>query len=224
MRSLSFRSILVALSLVALPGFVRAQTITPAAPPPVTSVPAPTTAAAGVEPQDTADAKLAVVLRSYSLLQDENDKLRAELEKLTSERASIEAQLNVAKSAMPLADQATALREQLRQMQDQLAALSTENNQLKTKLALLSPSPSSVMPAPSHPGAVAVAPAPAPVIETPAAPPAPRTHVIALGDTLSKISKKYYGTADRWTEILAANRDVLKNENSLVVGRTIKIP
>ena len=185
-----------------------------------------TTAAAGVEPQDTADAKLAIVLRSYSLLRDENEQLRAAQEKLTNEKASVEAQLNVAKDSMPLAEQATALREQLRQMQDQLAALSLENNQLKTKLALLAPSPNSVMPSPSHASAAPSTPATAPATAVPApiAAPAPRTHVIAAGDTLSKISKKYYGTPDRWTEILAANRDVLKNENSLVVGHTIKIP
>lgn len=224
MRSLLFRPALLALSLVAC-SVARAQTESPAAPPPATSDSTVTTPPAGVERQDTSDAKLAIVLRSYSLLRDENDQLHATLEKLTNEKASLEAQLNVAKTAMPLAEQATALHEQLRQMQDQLAALSTENNQLKTKLALSVPSQSSVMPAPNHPSTVAVAPAPVPVptVEIPAAP-APRTHVIAAGDTLSKISKKYYGAADRWTEILAANRDVLRNENSLIVGKTIKIP
>ena len=34
----------------------------------------------------------------------------------------------------------------------------------------------------------------------------------------------YYGTSSRWPEILAANRNVLVDEKSLVVGRTLVIP
>ena len=63
--------------------------------------------------------------------------------------------------------------------------------------------------APTRPGAV---------------PPAVRTHTVVAGDTLSGISRRYYGTPDRWQEILNANRDVLKDDRSLVIGRTIKIP
>jgi nucleoid-associated protein YgaU len=198
---------------------------------------APTSApAVAVEPQDTADAKLAIVLRSYSLLRDENDQLKAEREKLMTERASLEAQLGVAKGALPLADQAAGLREQLRQTQDQLAALSLENNELKTKLALAGPAPAAAM-APSstlRPVEVATSgapvpkvvekPAPAPEATAPTTAPAGRTHVVVAGDTLMKISKQYYGTSTRWTEIFVANPDVLKDEKSLVVGKTLRIP
>jgi nucleoid-associated protein YgaU len=171
------------------------------------------------EPQDSTDAKLAVVLRSYTLLQAETDQLKAAQEKLLAEKSALEAQLAVAKNALPLADQAVALHEQLRQTQDQLAALSLENNQLKTRLSLGSASQGSVMPAPTAPGGAASALTPVTVN-----PPAARTHVIATGDTLSRISVQYYGTPGRWTEILAANRDVLRDEKSLVVGRTLRIP
>jgi len=51
-----------------------------------------------------------------------------------------------------------------------------------------------------------------------------RTHTIAPGETLSGIALRYYGTAARWPEILAANRDVLPDERSFVAGRTIRIP
>ena len=44
------------------------------------------------------------------------------------------------------------------------------------------------------------------------------------GDTLTKISRKFYGSSGRWEDILKANRDVLKDEKSLVVGSTLKIP
>ena len=72
--------------------------------------------------------------------------------------------------------------------------------------------------------------APKPVTSAaPTSPPAtgsaaPRFHTIAVGETLSKISLQYYGTTARWTDILAANRDLLRDERSLVAGRVLRIP
>ncbi len=60
--------------------------------------------------------------------------------------------------------------------------------------------------------------------ETQAEAPAPRLHTVALGETLSGIAQKYYGTAKRWPEIYAANRDILRDERSLVAGRVLRIP
>ena len=51
-----------------------------------------------------------------------------------------------------------------------------------------------------------------------------RVHTIAVGETLSGISRQYYGTANRWSDILAANRDILRDERSLIAGRTLRIP
>jgi len=47
---------------------------------------------------------------------------------------------------------------------------------------------------------------------------------VAEGDTLSKISRRYYGTPDRWPEILEANRDVLRDARNLPVGASLRIP
>ncbi|MDB6094285.1 MAG: Peptidoglycan-binding LysM [Verrucomicrobia bacterium] len=206
---------------------LRAQTGSTPALPPAALSPAPATTPPTGEPQDTTEAKMAVVLRSYTLLQAENDQLKAEKEKLLADKSLLESQLGVAKNALPLADQAAAFHEQLRQTQDQLAALSLENNQLKTRLSMVGNPSGSTMSSPTYPGtpaaAIATAPAAAPVAATPAASVA-RTHVIAEGDTLAKISRQYYGTPNRWSEILSANRDVLHDEKSLVIGRTLKIP
>ena len=150
-----------------------------------------------------------------------HDQLKAAQEKLLTEKSALEAQLAVAKNALPLADQAAALHEQLRQTQDQLAALSLENNALKTRLATGPSSTGLSSSSTLQPSVVTVAPAPDPL---PAAAPAPRTHVVAEGDTLTKISRQYYGTTSRWSEILAANRDVLRDEKSLVVGSKLRIP
>jgi nucleoid-associated protein YgaU len=51
-----------------------------------------------------------------------------------------------------------------------------------------------------------------------------RFHTVTTGDTLSKISNTYYGTPTRWAEILVANRDILGEDNNLVIGRTLRIP
>ena len=50
------------------------------------------------------------------------------------------------------------------------------------------------------------------------------THRIAPGETLSAIARRYYGTADRWPEIVAANRDVLPDQRSFTVGQMLRIP
>ncbi len=49
-------------------------------------------------------------------------------------------------------------------------------------------------------------------------------HIISEGETLSNISQKYYGTANKWQMILDANRDVIKDVNKLKPGTKIIIP
>lgn len=175
--------------------------------------------------------RLSTTLRSYTLLQRENEKLKAEAD------TSVEsAHAAAAKSASDAATQTSALFDELRQTQAQATSLAAENAQLKTRLALVGSPPGSTMSSPTRPGTAQAgsltSPAPAPAV-TPAAPAASassstagqtRTHVVVLGDTLGKISRQYYGTPSRWDEILRANRDVIKNENVLTVGTTLRIP
>jgi len=47
---------------------------------------------------------------------------------------------------------------------------------------------------------------------------------IKKGDTLQKISYKFYGTHKKWPKIFNANRDVLKNPDEIHPGKVIKIP
>jgi nucleoid-associated protein YgaU len=51
-----------------------------------------------------------------------------------------------------------------------------------------------------------------------------RTYVVRAGDTLSGISRKFYGTPDQWRKIYQANRDILKGGNALRVGQRLVIP
>jgi nucleoid-associated protein YgaU len=77
---------------------------------------------------------------------------------------------------------------------------------------------------PGTPQAVSAAQPPPPTPAPAPPPPASRTYVVAEGDTLTKISRKFYGTSARWEDILKANSDTLKDEKSLSVGSTLKIP
>jgi len=51
-----------------------------------------------------------------------------------------------------------------------------------------------------------------------------RIHTVAEGDSLSRISMRYYGTPNRWQEIYQANRDVLQGSSTLRVGQQLRIP
>jgi len=53
---------------------------------------------------------------------------------------------------------------------------------------------------------------------------APRIHAVTEGDSLTRISMRYYGTSNRWQEIYDANRELLKGENVLRPGQRLKIP
>lgn len=47
---------------------------------------------------------------------------------------------------------------------------------------------------------------------------------IVSGDTLSAISKKYYGSASKYMRIFEANREVIQDPDKIFVGQKIRIP
>jgi len=51
-----------------------------------------------------------------------------------------------------------------------------------------------------------------------------QAYVVQKGDTLQKISAKFYGTTKRWKKIYDANADVLKGPDKIYPGQTINIP
>ena len=55
-------------------------------------------------------------------------------------------------------------------------------------------------------------------------PPAEDTYTVQPGDTLSKISKKFYGDANQYMRIFEANKDQLDDPNKIKVGQVLKIP
>ncbi|WP_415908966.1 LysM peptidoglycan-binding domain-containing protein [Oleiharenicola sp. Vm1] len=92
----------------------------------------------------------------------------------------------------------------MQQVQGSNALLAQENYQLKAALA-------------ANPAARSAA-------VTAAAAANVRTHTVAAGDSLSKLSQRYYGTADRWQEIYAANRELIGPQGQLRVGQVLRIP
>jgi nucleoid-associated protein YgaU len=51
-----------------------------------------------------------------------------------------------------------------------------------------------------------------------------KKYTVKSGDTLSKIAKELLGDADRWREILEANKDLIKNPNVIQPGLELDIP
>jgi len=49
-------------------------------------------------------------------------------------------------------------------------------------------------------------------------------HIVARGDTLSGIAKRYFGMASRWVDIYEANRDRIPDKNNIRIGTTLVIP
>lgn len=51
-----------------------------------------------------------------------------------------------------------------------------------------------------------------------------KSYTVLVGDTLSSISRKVYGTSNKWRDIFNANRDIMSTPQSLKPGQVLKIP
>jgi nucleoid-associated protein YgaU len=51
-----------------------------------------------------------------------------------------------------------------------------------------------------------------------------RHYTVKPGDTLSKISREFYGDANQYTKIFNANRGVLRDPNAISPGQELVIP
>jgi nucleoid-associated protein YgaU len=51
-----------------------------------------------------------------------------------------------------------------------------------------------------------------------------RTYIVQPGDSLSQISKQFYGNANQYMRIFQANRDQLSNPNQIQPGQRLVIP
>lgn len=51
-----------------------------------------------------------------------------------------------------------------------------------------------------------------------------KVYIVKAGDTLRKIAKETLGDAERWAEIYEANKDKVKNPDTIKVGQELTIP
>lgn len=51
-----------------------------------------------------------------------------------------------------------------------------------------------------------------------------QTYTVKMGDTLSKISKQFYGDANQYMRIFYANRDKLRDPDKIQIGQELNIP
>jgi nucleoid-associated protein YgaU len=51
-----------------------------------------------------------------------------------------------------------------------------------------------------------------------------RFHTVVSGDTLSKISRQYYGDANKYTKIFEANQPMLASPDKIYPGQKLRIP
>jgi nucleoid-associated protein YgaU len=54
--------------------------------------------------------------------------------------------------------------------------------------------------------------------------PASKFYTVKSGDSLSKISKEYYGDANQYNKIFEANRPLLKDADDIFPGQVLRIP
>ncbi len=148
---------------------------------------------------DSVNAQLARTQRDLAGLRDENARLNDTVQAIDRDRTTRIAQLQ---------QDNNAISARLRQAQgtlDQIASAARIINGASANFG-----------GTTAPSSIPAAPAPAPAPD--------RIHTVAEGDSLTRISLRYYGTPNRWQEIYDANRDVLKGENALRPGQRLKIP
>jgi nucleoid-associated protein YgaU len=54
--------------------------------------------------------------------------------------------------------------------------------------------------------------------------PSAQEYTIKAGDTLSRLSERFYNSADKWSKIYEANRETVKNPNYIYIGQKLVIP
>lgn len=145
--------------------------------------------------------QLVAAQRDVAALRAENARLNDTMQAIERDRTGRIAALQ---------QENAAISARLRQAQGTL-------DQIASAARLMNPGTGNTV-APVRP--VGASPEPA---ATQAAPQA-RTHIVVDGDSLSRISLRYYGTPNRWQEIYDANRDTLAGANALRPGQPLRIP
>lgn len=199
------------------------------------------------------EEKLAASLRSYTQLQEENSRLRTEVDRTRAENSTLTAQVKTvtaenAQAQEALAQLNTALlaqkeararaEQQAAATAAQLTAVMARANTAPATLAEARETaarPTTAISVPGGTGTTAelrtsssrvgttVDRSTAPV-PTEIAPEPVRIHVVTATDTLEKIAQKYYGDPARWRTIYFANNSQLSGGRPLKPGMQLEVP
>jgi len=155
-----------------------------------------------------------VPAREATRLKNENLELRQEIAELRDQQSKAKAtESRAVPAATPIPRPALAALPEA--TPPPLPASATPEPEVRRALPLSAPVPV----------APAAAVAPAASAPTPAPTPAePQSHTVVSGDTLSKISRKYYGNSGDWQKIAEANKAILPDPTKLKVGMVLTIP
>ncbi len=204
------------------------------------------------------EEKLAATLRNFTQLQEENARLRTEVDQTRAENTTLTAQVKTItaenqqaqsalaqlnsellaqKEARARAEQQTeAARAQLsavvagRDATPATLSSARESSASSTATLKIDAAPPSDKPPlaelRTNPERLRAAAEKRTTSEKPdtTATPAPRIHVVAVGDTLEKLAKKYYGDAGKWNLIYFANNAQLSGGRPLKPGMELEIP
>jgi nucleoid-associated protein YgaU len=91
-------------------------------------------------------------------------------------------------------------------------------NRVWDQIKLVDPSSSDLIADIQAPAAAAAAAGGAPST------PSPRTYTVQAGDSLSKISKQFYGDANKYMTIFNANKDKMSDPDKVKIGTELIIP
>jgi LysM repeat protein len=171
-----------------------------------------------------AEDKVEMTVRSFALARQENERLKAQIEQASTSTAQNHVRGAALAEANKAAAESASVRDALRQVQGANGSQATENASLKTAVPVAGGDRPAGSGIPSGHPAMEASSSPPPAAFTALLAPAPRTHRIVSGDTLTRISNRYYGTSLRWQDIYNANRDKLRSADVLPLDVELKIP
>lgn len=197
------------------------------------------------------EEKLAASLRNYTQLQEENSRLRRELDRTRSENSGLADQLKTVtqrneQAQASLAQLNTELllqREARNKAEQSSAAMRAQLAAVMAQAGRTSDAPTAAKPAGGTTAGLELAKAPpaeaSPTVELrtnaerirpPGEVPAAnatggrRVHVVREGDTLDKLAREYFGDSEHWRVIYDANLSRLGQGQPLQVGMELEIP
>ena len=160
----------------------------------------------------TLQSRLETLTAQAGDLQDISRRLAAaEQDGVTQRQANLRLQEALATAQRDAQSEATTLRRENSALNARLRQAQNTLDQIASAARVLQGGTSASVPS-------AQRPEPA----TPAG--AARTHVVVEGDSLTRISLRYYGTPTRWQDIYQANRELLSEANALRPGQQLRIP